>query len=104
MRSLRSRWAELAASRHVRGVGSTTVALVAAQLMMALAGVLAARELGPASRGVVTAVVTWPTILAYLSLIGLIRPPRYASRTGSVTLWPRPSEAQPSIQSWSEGW
>jgi hypothetical protein len=34
MRSLRSRLAELAASRNIRGVGSTTVALVGAQVMI----------------------------------------------------------------------
>jgi O-antigen/teichoic acid export membrane protein len=38
---------------------------------MALAGVLAARELGPGGRGVVTAVVSWPILLGYLSLIGI---------------------------------
>jgi O-antigen/teichoic acid export membrane protein len=39
--------------------------------MMAVAGVLVARELGPAGRGVVTAVVSWPILLAHLSLVGL---------------------------------
>jgi O-antigen/teichoic acid export membrane protein len=40
-------------------------------MMMALAGVLAARALGPSGRGIVTAVTTWPMMLAYLSLLGI---------------------------------
>jgi O-antigen/teichoic acid export membrane protein len=39
--------------------------------MMAIAGVLAARELGPAGRGIVAAVLSWPILLGHLSLIGL---------------------------------
>jgi O-antigen/teichoic acid export membrane protein len=61
----------MAASHQIRLVGGTTVALIAAQVMMALAGVLAARELGPAGRGVVTAVISWPMLLGHLSLLGL---------------------------------
>jgi O-antigen/teichoic acid export membrane protein len=38
---------------------------------MGVAGVVAARELGPSGRGVVTAVVTWPVLLGYLSLVGM---------------------------------
>jgi O-antigen/teichoic acid export membrane protein len=38
---------------------------------MAVAGVLAARELGPAGRGIVTAVVSWPILLGHLSLVGM---------------------------------
>jgi O-antigen/teichoic acid export membrane protein len=71
MRSLLAKATGAFAPRHVRAVGSTTVALLAAQVMMAVAGVLAARELGPAGRGVVTAVVSWPLLLGHLSLVGL---------------------------------
>jgi enterobacterial common antigen flippase len=39
--------------------------------MMAVAGVLAARELGPMGRGVVAAVLMWPMLLAHLSLVGI---------------------------------
>jgi O-antigen/teichoic acid export membrane protein len=39
--------------------------------MMAVSGVLAARELGPAGRGVVAAVLSWPMLLGHLSLIGV---------------------------------
>jgi O-antigen/teichoic acid export membrane protein len=61
----------MAASHQIRSVGGTTVALIAAQVTMALAGVLAARELGPAGRGIVTAVISWPMLLGHLSLVGL---------------------------------
>ena len=61
----------MAASHQIRSVGGTTVALIASQVMMAVAGVLAARELGPAGRGVVTAVISWPMLLGHLSLVGL---------------------------------
>jgi O-antigen/teichoic acid export membrane protein len=71
MRSFRPRIAELRGSYGLRSVGSTTLALVGAQVMMAVAGVLAARELGPAGRGVVTAVVSWPILIGHLSLVGL---------------------------------
>jgi O-antigen/teichoic acid export membrane protein len=62
---------EVAASRHLRSVGGTTVALIVSQVMMAVSGVLAARELGPAGRGIVAAVLSWPILLGHLSLIGL---------------------------------
>jgi len=39
--------------------------------MMALAGVVAARTLGPSGRGIVTAVIAWPLMLSYLSLFGI---------------------------------
>jgi O-antigen/teichoic acid export membrane protein len=71
MTRLRSRVAEVAASRQLRSVGGTTVALIASQVTMAISGVLASRELGPAGRGVVTAVLAWPIVLGHLSLIGL---------------------------------
>jgi O-antigen/teichoic acid export membrane protein len=68
---LRSRLAVLKASRHLRSVGGTTVALIAAQVTMGVAGVIAARELGPAGRGVVTAVMSWPVLLGWISIAGL---------------------------------
>jgi O-antigen/teichoic acid export membrane protein len=71
MKGLRFLRTRLAASRQLQAVGGTTLALLAAQVMMAIAGVLAARELGPTGRGVVTAVISWPILLAYLSLVGL---------------------------------
>jgi len=52
-------------------LGGTTLVMIAAQGMMGVAGVLAARELGPAGRGVVTAVITLPTAIAWFSLLGL---------------------------------
>ena len=61
----------LARSGQLRSVGGTTLALLASQVMMAVAGVLAARELGPAGRGIVTAALSWPILLGYLSLVGL---------------------------------
>jgi enterobacterial common antigen flippase len=71
MRTFRSRLAELRGSRALWSVGGTTGALMASQVMMAVAGVLAARELGPAGRGVVAAVLMWPMLLAHLSLVGI---------------------------------
>jgi antigen flippase len=71
MRRLGPRVSALASSHHLRSVGGTTLALIASQVTMALAGVLAARELGPAGRGVVTAVVSWPMLIGYFSLVGL---------------------------------
>src|SRR5919197_2110614 len=71
MRSLRYRVRTLARSGRLRSVGGTTLALLASQVMMAVAGLLAARELGPAGRGIVTAVLSWPILLGYLSLVGL---------------------------------
>jgi O-antigen/teichoic acid export membrane protein len=68
---LRSLSATLRASRQLRAAGSTTVAMVAAQVLMGVAGVLAARELGPAGRGIVTAVVAWPALLGVMSVAGL---------------------------------
>jgi O-antigen/teichoic acid export membrane protein len=71
MKSLSFLRTRLATSHQLQAVGGTTLALFAAQVMMAVAGVLAARELGPAGRGIVAAVLSWPIILAYLSLVGL---------------------------------
>jgi hypothetical protein len=48
MKGLRFLRTRLAASRQLQAVGGTTLALFAAQGMMAVAGVFAARELGPA--------------------------------------------------------
>jgi O-antigen/teichoic acid export membrane protein len=45
--------------------------LFASQAMLGLSGVLAARGLGPAGKGIVTAVTTWPMMLGYLSILGL---------------------------------
>jgi O-antigen/teichoic acid export membrane protein len=61
----------LAASPQLHAVGGTTLALLAAQVLLAVAGVLAARELGPSGRGVVAAVCSWPLILGWLSVIGV---------------------------------
>lgn len=61
----------LAASPQLHAVGGTTLALLTAQVLMAVAGVLAARELGPSGRGVVAAVCSWPLILGWLSVIGV---------------------------------
>jgi O-antigen/teichoic acid export membrane protein len=71
MRITRSSLARMSASRQVRSVGGTTLALIAAQIMMGLAGVLAARDLGPTGKGIVTAVVSWPFLLGVISLAGL---------------------------------
>jgi O-antigen/teichoic acid export membrane protein len=68
---LRSRLAVLKASRQLRSVGGTTVALIVAQATMGVAGVIAARELGPEGKGVVTAVVAWPALLGWISISGL---------------------------------
>jgi O-antigen/teichoic acid export membrane protein len=71
MRTLRSRLAPRSIPDQLRSVGGTTIALIGAQVAMAVAGVVAARELGPAGRGVVTAVVSWPIVIGHLSLVGL---------------------------------
>jgi len=71
MRISRSTLARLRASHHLRSVGSTTIALVASQVLMAVAGVLAARSLGPSGRGVVAAVISWPILIGWLSLLGI---------------------------------
>jgi O-antigen/teichoic acid export membrane protein len=63
--------ARLTSSPRIRDIGGTTGALVAAQVIMGIAGVLAARELGPSGRGVVSAVLSWPVLLGWLSLLGL---------------------------------
>jgi O-antigen/teichoic acid export membrane protein len=58
-------------SARVRSVGGTTAALLASQVLMAVAGVLAARDLGPTGRGVVTAVLTWQLVLGWISCVGM---------------------------------
>jgi O-antigen/teichoic acid export membrane protein len=68
---LRSRLTAPGASDHLRAVGGTSVSLLAEQVLLGVAGVLAARALGPTGRGVVTAVLAWPLLLGWLSLIGI---------------------------------
>jgi O-antigen/teichoic acid export membrane protein len=55
----------------VRRLAGTTSALVVAQVALALSGIVATRSLGPDGRGVVTAVVTWTQMLAWISLGGV---------------------------------
>ena len=71
MPALRTRLRALRASSHARSVGGTAFALLVCQALMALAGVLAARQLGPAGKGIVAGVTAWPMMLAYLSLLGI---------------------------------
>jgi O-antigen/teichoic acid export membrane protein len=71
MMSVRGELRRLTASGPLRDIGGTTVALIASQALMAVAGVLASRALGPSGRGVVTAVLSWPVLLGWLSLLGL---------------------------------
>jgi O-antigen/teichoic acid export membrane protein len=63
--------ARLRSSPRLRSVGSTTAALLASQVLMAVAGVLAARDLGPTGRGVVTAVLSWQLVLGWFSCVGM---------------------------------
>lgn len=49
----------------------TSGALLTSQVLMALAGVVAARALGPSGKGIVTGVLVWPTVLSALALIGI---------------------------------
>ena len=52
-------------------VVGTSSALIGSQLIMALAGVVSSRALGPDGKGVTTAVLTWPLTLSWLALLGL---------------------------------
>jgi antigen flippase len=49
----------------------TTVALAGAQVLVALAGVVSARGLGPEGKGIVNAVTSWPQLLSWVGVIGL---------------------------------
>jgi O-antigen/teichoic acid export membrane protein len=49
----------------------TAVAVAGSQVLMALAGVVSARALGPVGKGVVTGVTTWPQLLAWIGSLGL---------------------------------
>jgi hypothetical protein len=59
------------ASSRIRLIVSTTAVLIGSQVPMAVSGVLAARALGPYGRGAVTAVLSWPIVLGWRSLVGL---------------------------------
>jgi O-antigen/teichoic acid export membrane protein len=56
---------------RVKRVASTSVALFASQVILAIGGVVSARALGPDGKGVVTAVVAWAQILPWISLAGV---------------------------------
>ncbi len=49
----------------------TSGAVAGAQLMMGIVGLASARVLGPEDRGIVTAVIAWPTMLSFVALGGL---------------------------------
>jgi O-antigen/teichoic acid export membrane protein len=60
--------------RSLRGsssVISTGLGLAGAQILLAIAGIMAARYLGPSGRGIATAVTTWAFVLTAVSLAGL---------------------------------
>jgi O-antigen/teichoic acid export membrane protein len=71
MSALRTRLRALRHSAHARSLGGTAFSLFASQAMLGISGVLAARELGPSGKGIVTAVTTWPMMLGYLSILGM---------------------------------
>lgn len=54
--------------RGVAAVGST---VIASQILVGVAGIVAARNLGPAGRGIVAGVLIWAQTLPYLALAGL---------------------------------
>jgi O-antigen/teichoic acid export membrane protein len=54
-----------------RAVLSTSAVIVASQLLMAVAGVVAARSLGPSGRGIVTGILVWSQLLTWLSVFGM---------------------------------
>jgi stage V sporulation protein B len=54
-----------------RHVASTTATLIASQLLIAIAGVIASRELGPSGRGVVTGVLAWGQAIPLFAVAGL---------------------------------
>ena len=57
--------------RGERHVVSTSSVLILSQVLMAVAGVIAARQLGPSGRGVVTAVLAWAQIIPLFAVGGL---------------------------------
>jgi antigen flippase len=54
-----------------RKVFSTGAALITAQMLLAIAGVIAARVLGPDGRGMVTGILIWTQLLPLIALGGL---------------------------------
>ena len=68
---LTSALARLIPARDRRDVVWTGTALVVSRVAMIVAAVITARPLGPAGKGIVTAVVTWSQILAWLSIAGM---------------------------------
>lgn len=55
---------------HGRKILWTSSSMVAAQVLMAGAGVLAARKLGPEGRGIATGVLIWSQLLPYIAIAG----------------------------------
>lgn len=55
----------------MRGVGSVGSSIVLSQVLIAAAGVLAARSLGPSGRGIVAGVLIWGQTLPYFALAGV---------------------------------
>lgn len=50
---------------------STGAALIVAQILMALAGVISSRVLGPSGRGAVTGILVWTQMLPFIALLGV---------------------------------
>lgn len=65
-------WARLRlAAIESWAVVSTGLGIAGAQIMLAIAGIIAARALGPSGRGVATAITTWVFVLSAVSLAGV---------------------------------
>jgi O-antigen/teichoic acid export membrane protein len=71
----RLNWLRTRGDRGLGGRGrkvlSTGGALIAAQILMALAGVISSRVLGPSGRGAVTGILVWTQMLPFIALLGV---------------------------------